>query len=300
LTARAEAALAPYRETQKDFPGTSAARWARLGEANALMDQGKVEQALKGYDEVAREAEGFLQYAALEGAGFALEGQEKYADAVARFEQAGNVAQGVYKPASEYQAGRLLALSGKRDEAIARLEALLEAAQERVGDEQAGVGPEFDGVKADAETLLRELGAAPKKGLNIDLGRAREGGGMPDMDALRKLVEAQLQNNPASDTTTAPVETEPPSATGDGANEQAGAAPTAVAPKTPDAANPDPKPTPKKKPLAPAPGQQARSVAPTEAVAPTELPAPEAVAPPATPPPATPPPATPPPGDLTP
>jgi len=233
VESRAEAALAPFRETQKDYPGTDAARWARVGEANALMEEGKPAEALKAYEDAAATASGYLKFAALEGAAFALEAQEKYAEAVKRLDAAGNAAGGVYKPVAEYQAGRLLAKAGKRDEAVKRLQAMLEAEQEKAADEEAGTRPEFTSEKADAETLLRELGAAPKgKDLNIDLGAAQPGGGTPDMEALRKLVEAQLKNKQAA----AP---DPSSGEGDAPAAPAAAEATppeeAEQPKTPEA-----------------------------------------------------------------
>ncbi|MDD9944637.1 MAG: tetratricopeptide repeat protein [Myxococcales bacterium] len=203
IESRAQAALKPFRETQHGFPGTDAARWARLGEANALMEQGKPQQALKAYDEVAAAASGYLKFAGLEGAAFALEAEEKLPEAIKRYERAGSVAGGAYKPVAEYQTSRLLALSGKQDEAVKRLQAMLEAEREKATSEEEH-RPVFEQLKRDADTLLRELGVTPEgDDLKIDLGAAKTASGAPDIEALKKLVETQLKNKqPAADPST--------------------------------------------------------------------------------------------------
>lgn len=180
VASRATAALAPFRKTQKDFPGTEAAQWARLGEATALREQGELDAALTAYDEVAKQASGELQYFAYEGAGFVLEEQGKPAEALARFEQVAELSGGVYKPEADYHVARMLVAQGKKDEAIKRLEGLIEAEVARSG------GPDeldYGTIRERAETLLVELGVAPKT------PPAGAGGGAGDPAALQKLLE---------------------------------------------------------------------------------------------------------------
>jgi tetratricopeptide (TPR) repeat protein len=197
--ARAEKALAEFQRTAKQFPDSPAARWAALGEANALLQLGKYAEAEKAYQRLIgnEEVDAFLRARASEGAGFALEAQQKYAEAAKRFEQLAEVDQGVHKPLAEYHRARMYVALGDKKKAASLLEALVKAERARPPVE----GTRYEGLIADAETLLTELAVElgdPKLRADIpssSSGTSAAGSGKTGaltqdiVDALRKQLE---------------------------------------------------------------------------------------------------------------
>lgn len=165
LSARAKEALANYRATEAGFAETGAAWIARLGEANSLLELEKYGDAEAAYRKASSAvvddgSPKFLQFRALEGLGFSLEGQEKYADARATFDKLSGMAEGVEAAQAGIHVARMWIAEGNRDEAIKRLKAVLTTA-ESAGD---GAATLYASLIADVELRLAELGAPqPKK-----------------------------------------------------------------------------------------------------------------------------------------
>jgi tetratricopeptide (TPR) repeat protein len=196
--ARAEKARTEFQRTAKSFPDSPAARWAALGEANALLQLGKYAEADKAYQRLIGddEADAFLRARANEGAGFALEAQQKYAEAAKRFEQLGAIDNGAHKPLADYHGARMYVALGDKKKAAQLLEALVKAERARPPAE----GTRYEGLIADAETLLTELSVElddpklradiPSSSSGAAPGGAKTGALTQDIvDALRKQLE---------------------------------------------------------------------------------------------------------------
>ena len=186
---RDEKALSQFRDVEKQYPSSTAAGYAALGEANTLLRLGKNAEAsavfekLKSSSDEQISNDDFLRFRALEGAGYALEGQQKYAEAAERFEALSKLKNGAYRKVGDYHRARMLVLQGKRDEAKQLLEALDKAAADKpaeVGEEPAADSFEF--ATTAAQTLLTELGGQPKQ--------AAGGGGISQsvLDSLRRQL----------------------------------------------------------------------------------------------------------------
>jgi len=172
VIARDEKALSQYRDVQKKAESSPAARYAALGEANTLFGLGKAAEASTAFEKLRTElgqapdksavddADSFLRFRSLEGAGYALEAQQKYADARQRFEALSKLDKGAYRTSGDYHQARMLVAEGKRDEAKKLLEALTKAAADKPAD-VLEPGDEFETTVAAAQTLLVELGGQP-------------------------------------------------------------------------------------------------------------------------------------------
>lgn len=200
VSERETKALEQFRAVPKKFPDAPAARWAKLGEANTLLGQGKHAEAAKVYG-VVRDGAGddtYLRVRALEGLGYALEADKKPADALARFEELSRFDNGAYKILGDYHRARILAAMGKQDEAVKVLEALLKAGADKPSD--AGESERLASITEHARTLLTELGgkAPDKPGADLGTIGAAAGGGndaitQQVLDALRKQMADKKQ-----------------------------------------------------------------------------------------------------------
>lgn len=182
--ARAKKAQEAYAATAQKFAGKLAGRWAKLGEAGALADQGKHAEAQKIFETLSGDADPFIAARSNEGVAFALEAQSKHAEAATRYEALGKLNDGEWKPLADYHRARMLIAQGKQREAATLLEALIKA--ERGKPDTAPT--RFENVVGDAETLLTELSVAlddPKLRAEIPKSRSGGGGNSDIMDALR-------------------------------------------------------------------------------------------------------------------
>jgi tetratricopeptide (TPR) repeat protein len=193
---RANKALAGYRDVAAKFGSSSAGHYATLGVANTLFDLGKHDEAAREFAKVldVAGADVFLRFRALEGAGYALEAQQKYPEALGRFEELAKLGNGAYKPLADYHRARVLVAQGKPADARAVLEAASKAAA-AVSDEERS---RFESVIDSSETLLQELGGRPTERPRANV--MGQGGGLsPDvLDALRKQLAAQPQEQAPS------------------------------------------------------------------------------------------------------
>ncbi len=204
LQARAAKASEAFATTAKRFPDSPAATWAKLGEANALNQLGKVGDAQKIYAAMAdrSDLDPFLQAQALEGLGYVLASQQKYDEAAKRFAQMGAIDKGAFKVPADYQQARMQIALGNKQKAADMLAALVKAERARPADQG---GMRFESVVSDAETLLTELSVelnAPKLRADIPAANTQAGAapGGPQatgsgltqdiIDALRKQLES--------------------------------------------------------------------------------------------------------------
>lgn len=171
LSARAKEVKAEFDKAAEQHPDTDAAIWAKLGAANAQLELGEHEAAQKAYkallgsgdgptlgDEMAQDT---VRLRALEGLGFSLEGQRKYQEAVEAFERIGKLADGAYAAPAGLHVARMYSAMDQTDKAIERLKSVLTTLEERAVATTDGA--RFDGVKADVEQRLTELGAPPER-----------------------------------------------------------------------------------------------------------------------------------------
>ncbi len=198
--ARAEAALARYRTVSSEHAGTTAANWGLLGEANALLELGKHDEARKVFARVLESGrdDAFIEWRALEGLGFSFEAQGKHDEALRRFEQLASVRKGAYRIVGDYHRARMLVARGKRDKALELLDAAFEADKARAPTDAA----RFVSVTDAARTLHAEIATAlGKPRLHADVAgpsaapdSTGSGSGVTQqlVDALRRqLAEAK-------------------------------------------------------------------------------------------------------------
>lgn len=204
VEARAKEARERFHKVTEQFGKSSAAAWARVGEANAASALGKYEDAQKDYDRVAADdaLPGFLRWRALEGSGYALEAQQKYAEAAKRFEEIAKLDAGAYRPAADFHRARMHIALHEPQPAADLLQALVKAERAR----PPGEGGRFDSLLSDAETLLTELSVelnAPK--LRADIppasgptassdGATPAGGGQRISPEILEALRKQLEN----------------------------------------------------------------------------------------------------------
>lgn len=181
---RDEKALKQYQDVDKQYPSSTAAHYALLGQGNELLALGKYPEAGAAFDKViASDAKDtFVRFRALEGSGYALEAQKKYADARSRFEQLSKLNNGAYRTLGDYHRARMLVAEGQRDEARKLLEALNKAAADKP-EEQGEAADRFESVNGAVQTLLAELGGQPVE-------KSNNGISQQVLDSLRKQMAA--------------------------------------------------------------------------------------------------------------
>jgi tetratricopeptide (TPR) repeat protein len=183
LAARNDAALAAYRRVSTEYPSSTAATWAKLGEGRTLLDQGEYEAARTAY-EAAFHASGedtVIAWQALEGIGASYEAERNWDEATSTYERLSGIADGAYTSAASYHLARMHAASGDESGALTAFRELVESLQEDSEDGE----PAFPYVLAQAELRLRELdpssGGSGPSPLTIPGG---DGGGVEGLEGM--------------------------------------------------------------------------------------------------------------------
>lgn len=196
---RAKKALELHRKVGAAHGGSRAAAWARLGEATALLDLGRVGDARAAYQRALNESDGddIIAWRALEGIGFSYESEQKWRDAVSQYDRLAAVANGAYRDFADYHLARMLLVQGRRDDAKNKLKTLVERLRGR--DETEGSRHPF--LLTQAEIRLSELdpNAVPRRSAPAMDGMQLLGGGggvdsiPPEQlqEILRRLQESQ-------------------------------------------------------------------------------------------------------------
>lgn len=187
---RNDAALVAYRRVSSEYPGSSAAAWARLGEGRILLAQGENEDARTAYQAAfdASSEEPVVAWQALEGIGASYEAEQDWEHATSTYERLAALNDHAYENVANYHLARMRAARGETSEALSAFRELVDALRD--ANEEGGE-PAFPYVLAQADERLRELdpsatGAGPRLG-----GGGGEGEGAPS--GLEDLSPEQLQ-----------------------------------------------------------------------------------------------------------
>lgn len=189
LAARNEAALAAYQRVSAEYPSSTAATWAKLGEGRTLLAQGENEGARTAY-EAAFHASGddtVIAWQALEGIGASYEAEENWDEATATYERLAGIAEGAYANVASYHTARMHAASGDEGTALTSFRELVESLQEQSEDGE----PPFPYVLAQADVRLRELD--PSSGGSGPSPLTVPGGGEGGLEGLEGMDPEQLQ-----------------------------------------------------------------------------------------------------------
>jgi len=188
--ARDEAALERYRKAASE--GGELA-WTALGEATALSNLGKHDEARKAFARVRELAKGdvYVEARALEGLGVSFEAQDDTEQAMKQYETLATLGEGRYRLVGDYHRARLLAAQDKRAEALEILDAALGA------DATTPAGkPVWPSVRDGATRLREELAVALDK---PRLQEALPGGTNAATQEIIEQLKKQLEQAPAGE-----------------------------------------------------------------------------------------------------
>jgi len=117
---RREAVIAGYDKVIAAYPGSGTEIIAKLGRAGALLDGGKFDEALSGYEDVAKtelaKADVDVRARSIEGKAYALEGKKDNDAAMAAFRELENVDK-AYEDLARYHQARIHLKKGEKDKA---------------------------------------------------------------------------------------------------------------------------------------------------------------------------------------
>ncbi|MFK7998065.1 MAG: hypothetical protein AB8H86_00660 [Polyangiales bacterium] len=152
IRARAEAALEKFRGVQSDFPGSDAATYAALGEANALYDTGEFAGAREVYERALSAGQDDVNVAirATEGIAFTFEAEDNWESAKERYEELKDVDHPQAEPLARLHLARCALHDEDEEAAKTELRTLLENLRE----EDA---PQLPYVRDQAELRLMAL-----------------------------------------------------------------------------------------------------------------------------------------------
>jgi predicted negative regulator of RcsB-dependent stress response len=183
---RAEAALRAFRRVISAHGDSEAAVWARLGEARALFDLGRYDQARRAYEQAYEAAAGdsSVSWRALEGRAFTYEAEQEWDRANAVYRELAQLDERRFEPVAKYHMARIQLEKGERQPATTALRDLVRRLREADDDEEI---QDFPYVLAQAELRLRELDptTAPPQ-------VERQEGGNP-LDFLQQLPPEQRE-----------------------------------------------------------------------------------------------------------
>ncbi len=187
--ARAEAALEAYRRVLSQYPDSTAAPWARLGEARALFELDHNDEARTAYEQAITEggADSAVVWRALEGKGFTFEAEEHWDQALGVYQELARVDDARFEPVASYHMARMYLAKNDRERATETLRGVVDHLREAEDDEHA---QDFQYVLAQAQTRLRELDPSAVPAPPPGLGDQPFGGGGGGAD---QLTPEQLQ-----------------------------------------------------------------------------------------------------------
>jgi predicted negative regulator of RcsB-dependent stress response len=189
--ARAEASLERFRKVLGQYEGSQAGHWARLGEAKALADLGKQDEARASYEKALLEGgdDPMIALRALEGIAFTYEQEEKWDEAIERFQRLGNSGGAAIKDIADYNLGRVYMAKGDMVQAKDILHSLWERLR---SDERTG--PELPFIQNQTELRLMEIDPSLLPQRSLGGG----GGQQPSQQEIQEMIrQLQLQQGGA-------------------------------------------------------------------------------------------------------
>lgn len=197
---RSEAALAGYRKTMAEHPGTIVAQLAKLGEAGVLLDKHDWAGALDAYSAVVASklasTDVDVKGRAIEGLGLAKEGKGDLDGALAAFKDLEGVDARGYKELGLYQQGRIQLAKGDTDKA----KELLQQAREKLQALGAAAGS-FLYLQGEIDETLRQLDPSLVPTANAAAPGGSKGGSMSadDRQKIQKMLEDAAKKKPAEE-----------------------------------------------------------------------------------------------------
>lgn len=155
VQSRARASLNAYRRTLKRYGDSPLAPVAKLGEAAALEDLGRVDEAKRGYEAVTR-MEGVqsdVRAQAVDGLARCLETKGDLGGAMRQLEALRTMEEGSYRDLAQYGRARILQRQGK----VVQARELYRSVQQSISTEGA---PDRPYLRTQVEQRLRELDTA--------------------------------------------------------------------------------------------------------------------------------------------
>jgi tetratricopeptide (TPR) repeat protein len=182
VQARAEAAAERFGRVLEEHPRSRAAAWARVGRANALLQAGEADRAVKAFEEALEAADGTtLRWRALEGLGFAHEAAERWAEATKQYEAMEKLGDESIALEARYHLARIQLAQGKEDDALGALKKLRDALR---GDD----APRLPFLSDQVDQLIRRIDPQA-----IPAGSGTGGGSLSPQEMqelLRRLQES--------------------------------------------------------------------------------------------------------------
>jgi tetratricopeptide (TPR) repeat protein len=197
---RSEAALAGYRKTIAEHPGTIVAQLAKLGEAGVLLDKHDWPGALEAYSAVIASklasTDLDVKGRATEGLGLAKEGKGDLDGALAAFKELEGIDARGYKELGLYQQGRIQLAKGDTDKA----KELLQQAREKLQALGAAAGS-FLYLQGEIDETLRQIDPSLVPTTNLAAPGGSKGGSMSadDRQKIQKMLEDAAKKKPAEE-----------------------------------------------------------------------------------------------------
>ena len=188
IRARAEAALEKFRAVQSDFPGSDAATYAALGEANALYDTGEFAEAREVYERALSAGQNDVNVTirGTEGIAFTFEAEDNWESAKERYEELKDIEHPQAEPLARLHLARVALHNDDEETAKTELRTLLENLRE----EDA---PQLPYVRDQAELRLMALDSSLVQRAP-DLGGAGLQGAPEDLQRqIQELMRQQQE-----------------------------------------------------------------------------------------------------------
>ncbi len=172
---RARAGMEKLRQVEQRYPQSLVAPIARLGEASALYQLGRYDEARQVYRSIQGRDLAGLESRAIEGLAFTLESTGDLDGAMAKYRELQTVDDGAYRDAAQYDEARLMNRRGDAAHAKEILHGLID----RLGRIAAGdpTAAASSGLRDESMALLRDIDPLDPAVIAHDRGPGEDHGG---------------------------------------------------------------------------------------------------------------------------